>query len=417
MTDKFAEEMYLQGDEEYPDTTRAWLMCICSFVCMAMSMGVNNSFVVYQVVYSTKVFPKEDPYYISWIGAIALGFTLLSGIFAARLTNILGFRTVVWAGALFSFMSLIVSSSVTSVSGLILSQGALLGLSSGLIYSSAISVTSIWFEKNRGVAIGVVISGSGVGGIFFSWIVNVISTKHDYILAQKVTGFIILIVVCIAAIPLRSRIELKKEPMLFRISVFKNPIFLVTMIGGFIGYLGYAMPLFYLPTSTVSFGTPKDQSVSIATIINVGTIIGGLMLGQLADSLGPMNILAYSTLMLGVLVTLFWMFYKQVAGMISIAFLYGFFSSGFISVSFSVLGRYFEANKIHIINGMYLFFMSISALVSNGIFGKLSGNSTDKKDFFETVLFSVIVYFTASLVLIGGVFVIRKKLSDKTWIH
>jgi MFS family permease len=46
-----------------------------------------------------------------------------------------------------------------------LSQSICTGLGMGMIFHGAVNSVSTWFQKRRGLAIGLAASGSGIGGV------------------------------------------------------------------------------------------------------------------------------------------------------------------------------------------------------------------------------------------------------------
>lgn len=69
-----------------------------------------------------------------------------------------------WTGLVISFISLFVSSFVSSISGLIVLQGIGFGIGGGLLYTPVIVLLNEWFVRRRGLAGGIIFAGSGVGG-------------------------------------------------------------------------------------------------------------------------------------------------------------------------------------------------------------------------------------------------------------
>lgn len=47
---------------------------------------------------------------------------------------------------------------------LLLFQGFLTGIAAGMVYGPVASITSQWFEKRRSLALGIVATGSSIGG-------------------------------------------------------------------------------------------------------------------------------------------------------------------------------------------------------------------------------------------------------------
>ncbi|KAI9496816.1 hypothetical protein BDB00DRAFT_785259 [Zychaea mexicana] len=54
---------------------------------------------------------------------------------------------------------------------LYLTQGVLFGLGSAFLYVSALSVPSQWFNKRRGLGLGIVTYGAGVGGVVLPFVI------------------------------------------------------------------------------------------------------------------------------------------------------------------------------------------------------------------------------------------------------
>ncbi|OMJ11583.1 Monocarboxylate transporter 14, partial [Smittium culicis] len=151
-----------------PDCKEGWKIAACSFICVFMSHGVNNAFPIYHTEYVTKEFPNVSPTKVAWIVTLATSFTLFSGIISGRVVGYVGAKNLSLLGTVIGFISFIASSLSTSIESLVIFQGVLFGIGSGLVFSCAISVTATWFDKSLGLALGIVGSGSGLGGILMS---------------------------------------------------------------------------------------------------------------------------------------------------------------------------------------------------------------------------------------------------------
>lgn len=57
---------------------------------------------------------------------------------------------------------------------LYLTQGVIVGVSYACCYLPCISVVSLWFDRRRGLAVGVTVSGSGLGGLAMAPILQVL---------------------------------------------------------------------------------------------------------------------------------------------------------------------------------------------------------------------------------------------------
>jgi len=62
-------------------------------------------------------------------------------------------------------LALILASFATQIWQLMLTQGVLFGIGASLAYYPAIGAPSHWFDAKRGFALGLAVSGTGLGGL------------------------------------------------------------------------------------------------------------------------------------------------------------------------------------------------------------------------------------------------------------
>ena len=119
------------------------------------------------------------------------------------------------------------------------------------MYGTAMSATTQWFTRNRGAALGIVASGSGIGGLVVPLIVTPLNGRLGPEWTYRILGFICLFCDIIACIFVKERIVRKKEKKdFFKIidfSVLKNTNFLLFIVASDISLLGYFVPFFFLP--------------------------------------------------------------------------------------------------------------------------------------------------------------------------
>lgn len=76
-----------------------------------------------------------------------------------------GARVLITLGCLMSGLGWVVSSQVTSLTGLYLAYGLLCGIGTGIVYIGIVGLMLKWFPDRRGLATGVVAAGYGFGAI------------------------------------------------------------------------------------------------------------------------------------------------------------------------------------------------------------------------------------------------------------
>jgi MCP family monocarboxylic acid transporter-like MFS transporter 10 len=79
----------------------------------------------------------------------------------------------------------------------ILCQGVAVGIAAGTIFGPAISVTSHWFKKKRGLALGVMAVGSSIGGTVFPIAFNRLLPLVGFKWTMRILAFILLAVLMV----------------------------------------------------------------------------------------------------------------------------------------------------------------------------------------------------------------------------
>jgi MCP family monocarboxylic acid transporter-like MFS transporter 10 len=120
-----------------------------------------------------------------------------------------------------------------------LSQAVLFGLGSAMIFTPALAVVSHYFRKKRGLAIGLVASGSSIGGIIFPIVYQRLFILIGFGWSVRVTGFMCMAVLVFVCLVLRTRLPLKKtsrREILHFIDLggFKDPRYCCAAAGAFL---------------------------------------------------------------------------------------------------------------------------------------------------------------------------------------
>lgn len=71
---------------------------------------------------------------------------------------------------------------------LYLTQGLLYGIGSSMYYFPIMSLTPAYFDRNRGAAMGIVLAGSGVGGLVLSPVFHTMLTRLGIRWALRILG-------------------------------------------------------------------------------------------------------------------------------------------------------------------------------------------------------------------------------------
>jgi hypothetical protein len=161
--------------------------------------------------------------------------------------------------------------------------------------------------------------------------------------AVRAIAFVILGTLC-AALVILGRHEQPRPAKrrtfktLFAFAALKEPRFLAFTVSLFFIFLGFYIPLFYVPLyAQYALETSEDLAYNLVAIVNAGSFFGRI-LPFLVVGLPPVYNLAFWTAVSAVLLFC-WIAIHNVAGFIVWTVLYGFASGVVISASPSVVAH------------------------------------------------------------------------------
>lgn len=157
-----------------PDGGWGWMVVFGSFISYFLADGWSFSF---GVLFPTLLeFFNEGTGKTSLIAALLYGIPLLISPVVCALTCCYGCRPIAIIGGLLTASSMIFTTFAQSVNGLCLTIGMLGSVGLAMVYIPALLIVTFYFEKRRGLATGLAVTGSGLGSICFPPIM-------DYLLA------------------------------------------------------------------------------------------------------------------------------------------------------------------------------------------------------------------------------------------
>ncbi|OLY83359.1 putative transporter MCH4 [Smittium mucronatum] len=400
------------------DSKYSWFVCAAAFLCVFVSVGISNSFGIYQTYYVQNVLSNTDPSKISWIGSLQTALMLAASVFSSRIYLSIGLRYTSWMGAVIAFIGLFVASFLNSLGGLIVTQGLIYGFGIGFVFSVALSTTSQWFEKYRGLALGAVMAGSGLGGLVIARITSAMIDNIGFHWALRISSFFFLAIVVPSTLVFKPRVAAHGLPKLIDINAFKSPLFLCIICMGFMGILGFVAPIFYLPSVVIQLGGTDSYAKIQVTIFNCGYLLGGFVVGTMSDLVGPYNMFSTSTFFMGLFQLILWVGVKTKPSLSALSFFYGFFAPGFTSQGVSAIAKHFPQKSWAPYIGLMYSVMGCSLIIGNFIIDHLLVTKNGDLDYDYVARFSSICQVAGSLFAIPGILYIRHAAGDKkSWVN
>lgn len=373
----------------------AWLCVFGGWWCTFITFGYLNAYGIFQDYYQQTTLSHKSPSQIAWIGAFQYFLMFAPAIFAGRLFDLGFFRPIFAIGCVLLVFSQMMVSLCSDYYQLFLAQGVGLGLGFGLVFNLAINCPAHYFNRRRGVALGVVASGSSTGGIVFPIMVRKLLPQIGYGWTMRVVGFFALFAVTVAWFSLSTRlppsIDVRdkakggwKQVEWFHFSAFRNPAYTFFVIGASLIMFGLYMPLSYMDVWSSSHNVPATGYY--LPILNAASSFGRILPGLVADKVGRINTVLPHLAVSGILIFIFPLC-SNLGGLITFAILYGFTSGCYVSLIPACSSQLGSTSTVGTRNGMMFFLMSFGGLFGIPIAGAILGE-VDDADWWGTAVFS-----------------------------
>ncbi|KAI8084763.1 major facilitator superfamily domain-containing protein [Halteromyces radiatus] len=286
---------------------------------------------------------------LSFVGTLALSFMRLMGPVAQLMEPWIGHKGVLVIGCLCKAIGMLMAGFATQVYQLYLFQGLLFGCGSSLMYYTSLTLTPQWFTKRKGLALGIVASGSGIGGLVVPFIMTSINSRLGPSWTYRILGFICLAMDLSACILIKQnptfQSEKKKKKLsdIIQLNVLRDIDYVLWVIGSDIVLLGYFIPFYFLPSYGHYVGLTDAQGAVLVSISSAFNFVGRATTGYCADYLGQLNTNILFTLVGGLSCLLIWTFAYNFGALIGFSIVFGLFCGAYFSllspITMLILGK------------------------------------------------------------------------------
>nr|XP_022907737.1 monocarboxylate transporter 13 isoform X1 [Onthophagus taurus] len=173
-----------------PDGGWGWLVLFGATLVNILIPGTVKSFGVLFVEF-LEVF-DAGPSAAAWIPALCYFLYSSLGPLSSILSLKYSYRTVTLIGGTSSALGMIISFYADSVNYLYISYGILVGTGAGLAFPPTVYIVTNYFERLRGLANGICISGSAIGSIILPPLLRILLTNYGYRGAVLIMGGVTL---------------------------------------------------------------------------------------------------------------------------------------------------------------------------------------------------------------------------------
>lgn len=310
---------------------------------------------------------------------------------------------VVRPGAVLYVLGLVMTSLCTRYWQFMLAQGVLTGLAMSMLQVPAFAAVAQCFDKKRAAALGLVVSGSSIGGVVFP--IALSKMLNDSALgfgwSVRIMAFVVTPLLAFSCATVAPRLPPRRTDF-FILSAFKDVKYVALVFAMFCCMIGMFTPLFFLPSYAVTRGVDPTLASYLLAIVNGASTFGRIIPGLLADKYGRLNTFGLGGIATGVVV-LCLNSATSTAGLVVYSIVFGFTSGTIISgVSAAISICTDDPRNLGTYMGMGMAVGCSAALVGPPVNGVL----VDKYGGFLQVSI-----FSGVICLFGGILVVVTKLA------
>ncbi|XP_072523965.1 monocarboxylate transporter 9b isoform X1 [Salminus brasiliensis] len=174
-----------QNSKKALDGGWGWAIVVASFMAQLLAYGSPQSVGVLYPEWLSAF--QESKGMTAWVGSLVSGVGLIaSPICSACVVNFGARPVTIFSGVMISG-GLMLSAFAPSVHFLMFSYGIVVGLGCGLLYAATVTITCQYFDKRRGLALGIVTTGTSVGGFLYA------TAQNEFIELFGLEGCLLLI--------------------------------------------------------------------------------------------------------------------------------------------------------------------------------------------------------------------------------
>ncbi|ORX39564.1 major facilitator superfamily domain-containing protein [Kockovaella imperatae] len=311
------------------DTGRdAWLFLIGATTCEMLIYGVPFSIGVLHL-YWTEMYGAGSESTVTLASTLQTGLLYFSSaVFGPLLTSYPFYtKQIQYAGAVIAATSFIGAGFASKPWHLVLTMGCLYPFA-GATYMPCAALVFEWFFQKRGLATGILFSGTGVGGATIPFLISFLLARFGYRATMVSIGIGYGLILSAALVFVKRRVPLGRvvrpeerrsttmdwRCLKTRTMLFSLVVILLTSLANFV-------PSLWIPTFAEELQVRRPTGTGLIAIMNAASVPGAMLTGLVSDHI-PVR---YTVLLCCGLASL------------SCAFLWGFAKSGGPLVAFALL--------------------------------------------------------------------------------
>ena len=355
------------------DSREAWRVVAVAFTAMFTTFGIAYSFGAFLLPVSDELGAGR--------GATAAIFSLTTlaffglGGLSGPAVDRFGPRRVVLVGAAALGLGLLLTSRATALWQAYLGHGLGVGLAVACCYVPLVAVVGGWFVRRRTVAVGVAVSGIGLGTLVgapaAAALIDAVGWRDAYLVLGAV-GVVVLLGCAALVRPAPVSLDAVHVPLLPRL---RTRAYAVLYGAGLLLSVALFVPFVHLPAFAESRGAGAVAAATLVGIIGAASIVGRLALGTAAARIGVLRTYQGCFVLMAVSFAL-WLGEPSYARLVAFALLLGLGYGGFVALGPPLVAEVFGVQGLGALLGVLYTSAAIGSAVGPPLAGLLIGDGS-----------------------------------------
>jgi MFS family permease len=343
--------------------------------------------IAYGLIYSYSVFFKPLAGYFNWDRATVSGVYSAALIIRGAASILIGWladkygplKITIFCGFMIG-LGLILTSQVTELWQLYAAYAVIEAIGLSGAFGIATAVTSRWFVKNRGLALGIVSSGVGVGTLLIvpgaERLIRIFDWSGAYVIFGIASGAVMIassFFLRPAPQSILTEKELGTRSLQIEVSLGKSirspKMILLIIVFGCI-FFCVQIVIVHLYNYATDIGIDPLVAASLVVTIGILSIAGRLIMGVGADRVGNYNILIICCVLL-IASFILLIFGGSLWSLYLFAAVFGFAYGGEVPQIPLFLSKFFGTRSLAALMGVILFVSNIGGALGPLVAGKI----------------------------------------------
>lgn len=328
--------------QAYPGNgSRAWLACGLALVALFAAFGLFYSYGVFfpAIINEFDVGLGQGAVFFSVASLLNLGLGCVTGPLCDRI----GPRPLLMTGGLLVGAGLWLTAHAHSLAAAYISYGIGVGIGCSCVFVPVVTAVGRWFEVRRTLALGIAVSGIGLGTLAVAPLSAILIDEYGWRSAYE------LYAVAGAAVMVTAGLLFPRPPSPHGMAheggrLFSRQyvhLYLATLLLNLVLYV----PFVHLPVAAAAAGIPRLQAAGLVAVLGIASVAGRLAMGVIGDRYDQLALYKFCYLVVS-LSFFVWAFADSYGAFLFFSVVVGAGYGGYIALTPAVLASVFGTGDL-----------------------------------------------------------------------